>query len=134
MIATLAGTAAALVGLITALLGFLFGRRRQNADTESVQVKSALELNASMERRIGALEAMTASQEKELDVLRRRERIQGRLLARHERWDIEVVHTLRAHDIPVDPPPSLDTADEPDPNGPRTRAEDYAGTRREADT
>ncbi len=129
----LLGSAGVIVTLVTAVLGFWFGRKERTANAEATSVKTAIELNASLLLRVGKLEERGSKQDKELDRLQRRERIYGRLLIKHERWDADVVAALHANGIPMRPAPSMDIDDEPDPDGPRTRAEDYHGTRDQHD-
>lgn len=128
MTATLLAIAGTIVTLLTAVLGYVFGRKESNAKAEATTVETALKANSSLWVRLGAAEATNEKQEQELDRLARTLRIQGRLLIRHERWDAEVVARLEALGVMVPPPPNLDPDNEPDPNGPRTRASDYHGS------
>jgi hypothetical protein len=107
---------------LVTLLNIYFSRRKSIADTESVQVKTALELNGGLRQEIGELRAVVAEQRQRTAAVERRERLRARRDAKHEAWDFLAVSKLREHGIELPDPPSL--SDEPDP-AERTRAEDF---------
>lgn len=116
--------AGGIVAIVTVVLGYLFGRRKSQADTESVNVKTSLELVGSLREEIGELKAQVKENAQELKVLRRRERIAAKLLRDHERWDEHAVTAMRLAGIPIADAPPLNIDDAPDPHGVRTRADD----------
>ena len=118
------------IALVTSVITLLFGRKEKQAQTNNINVKTELEHIGGLRQEIGALQATVRDQGKELDALQRRERIQRRLLARHEIWDIRAVDALASKVINLPSPPSLDVDEATDANGPRTRSDDYENQRR----
>lgn len=134
MIASIASIAVAIITVVGSVVGFLFGRKKANADTEGRQVETAININGALQKQLGALEATTTTLRQEVAALERRERIRDRHDVKHQAWDYDVMRSCREAGILIADPPPLGS-DAGDPNGPRTRAEDFGlpGTQPEND-
>lgn len=121
------------MAVMTALAGFAavfgaivqgaYGRRKIAAETENINIKTAMETNASLRGDVAELRAYVEVLRQRTAAAERRERLLNRRLAKHEAWDLHAVDKLRERGVDIGEPPSL-TDDDADP-GARTRAEDF---------